>query len=149
MLVLNIMYAFIILRACLFTLKSIKFHSFPALYYKKSYLLCNTYDALTTEVIPLKWFYVWIRQLLVFVNDLRCFLSQQGKLDLADDFVEFRFRATEVILDTVFICGYTTSFLLVSHLAYFKIFITFPYYYIIIFIIIDLRLIFPHKRFRP
>jgi len=38
--------------------------------------------------------------------------DHEGKLSTSDDFMDFRFKATEVVQDTVFICGYTTSFLM-------------------------------------
>ena len=36
---------------------------------------------------------------------------QEGLPDSSDDFQDFRFRAIEVVQDTVFIVGYTTCFL--------------------------------------
>ncbi len=39
---------------------------------------------------------------------------QEGIPSLSDDFQDFRFKAVEVVQDTVFIVGYTTCFVQVG-----------------------------------
>eukprot|EP00795_Rhopilema_esculentum_P005455 gene5455-631_t len=52
-------------------------------------------------------------QTLIMKVFIRCQLDSdhEGPVDLSDDFQDFRYRAIDVVQDTVFIFGYTTCFL--------------------------------------